>query len=152
MGLKPTLGPITHGVLDGHQGVGLDAISVCRVIEVDKQHIAQTCLAALRMDGEVVDIEHLGLAHGGGLEIGAVQMEWFIARERDRDQIAHELTLEPGPKAGLGAGCNLDGEAVGRFQVVPGIGQLLKFKNVINIRRNKGPNDKCWCARNTTEG
>jgi hypothetical protein len=109
---------------------------------MDQKHIAQACFVTLWANGEVVNIENLGLAHGGGFELGAVQIEWFVASERHRDQIPHELAIEPCTKAGLGAGGNLDREALSGFKVVPGIGQLLKFKNMSNIVCDEWTDDK----------
>ena len=102
------------------------------------------------MDGEVVNIENLGLAHRGGLELGAVQIQGFVASERNCDQIAHEMAIEPGTKAGLGAGGDLDRKALGGLEVVPGIGELLQFKNVVNIGRDEWPDNERGRAWNTT--
>ena len=102
------------------------------------------------MNGKVVNVENLGLTHRGGLDLGAVQIKWFVASERNCDQIAHELAIEPGTKAGLGAGGNLDRKALGGLEVVPGVGELLKFKNVVNIGRDEWPDNERGRAWNTT--
>ena len=97
-----------------------------------------------------MDVEDLGLAHGGGFELAAVQIHGFIGAKWECHQVADEATIKPGTKTGLGSGCDFDGEALGGLKVVPVIGELLKLENVNDIGCDERPNDKRRRARNST--
>ncbi len=109
---------------------------------MDKENIAKAGLAALWVDGQVMDIGHLGLGHWGGLQGGAVEVNNCVRPEGKCHQVPHQLAIRPCAKTSLRPSCDLDREALGGLEKVSVIGELLKFKNVGDIGCDERANDK----------